>query len=138
MANCFPKRPMPLAPVAPPALVGRRISARLRLFLPATLVTLHGHQNCWIENLSRSGARLANAAPPPVGSYGVVKVQDIENFGKVVWRSANRFGLAFDQLLTQQQLVALRHFSEAYPEIARKRDQEEVRQWVGVDTAKTN
>ncbi|MCH7630009.1 MAG: PilZ domain-containing protein [Proteobacteria bacterium] len=110
------------APFVPPhsptgqSQTGRRADARVRLGpgLPCTLVTLRGTMMGRVEDVSRTGARIALAGTPPLGAEGVLTIQDVETFGEVVWHRAGRVGFRFDEKLPLESVVRLRHFADDY------------------------
>ena len=104
------------APFAPSQTqIGRRADPRVRLGagLPCSLVTLHGTMAGRIEDVSRTGARIALSGTPPLGAEGVLTINNMEAFGEVVWHRAGRVGFRFDEKLPLESVVRLRHFAAA-------------------------
>ena len=87
---------------------GRRNDSRLRLALPAELITLDGRGPAQIENLSRSGARIATALAVKPGRSGFLRWLDHEVFATVRWCAGGRCGVVFDDLLSEQDLIRTR------------------------------
>ena len=106
---------LPLFPGA--HLTGRRALPRLRLGIPAQVLLLKGLDNCLLDDLSQSGARVTLAGwPPSVGAGVVLTAQGLDVFGSVIWARDGRFGIAFEEPLPLHTVVNLRHFADAYAE----------------------
>jgi hypothetical protein len=89
--------------------------SRVRLGIPAKVMLLQGLEACALEDLSQTGAQLVLAGTRPrPGAGAVLKVCGISAFGTVIWVLANRIGLQFDEVLPLDQVVAIRHFADAY------------------------
>lgn len=88
----------------------------MRLRIPATIILLSGKYACRLDDLSQTGARITMDSPPPPGASGVLAVKEFEAFGEVIWRSANRIGIAFDEPAPLDQVVAVRHFADSFAE----------------------
>lgn len=91
---------------------GRRGESRLRLGVEAQVVLITGSPRVVVENLSRTGARIAMDHPPQPGESCVLQVCGIEAFGDVVWSRGQRFGIRFDERLPQDAVVAVRRFAD--------------------------
>ncbi|NBW76682.1 MAG: hypothetical protein EBR34_12925 [Sphingomonadaceae bacterium] len=87
---------------------GRRGNPRLRLRLPALLITLHGQGPAVLENVSRSGARISSRFVLQAGESCILRLPGIELFADVAWCAHWRCGLNFERPLAQAQLLALR------------------------------
>jgi hypothetical protein len=87
---------------------GRRAAARLRLHLPGELVTLDGQGRAVIENLSRTGARIATRLTVRPGTTCVLRWHGCEALGVVRWQYNGHCGLAFDSPLSHDDLMAAR------------------------------
>lgn len=85
----------------------RRGDARLRLGIPATLVTVHGHKAVTLINLSQTGARVRLASPLPV-SGGILKWIDFQVFGSTTWQNGRELGISFEDPIDPDWLVATR------------------------------
>lgn len=116
------------APFVPPGSAqsvppGRRASSRLRLGagLPCRLVLLCGTQPGRVEDISATGARIATGTVVPLAAEGLLEVNGVEAFGEVVWCRSGRVGFHFEEKLTLEQLVKLRHFSDGFGEHERQR-----------------
>lgn len=96
----------------------------MRLRIPATIILLSGKYPCRLDDLSQTGARLTIDSAPLPGASGVLVVNGIEAFGEVVWNSMGRAGMAFDEPMPLDQVIAVRHFADSFAEheqLARER-----------------
>ena len=109
---------------------GRRADSRLRLQLPAELITLDGPTRCRLENLSSRGAQLAIAGPLRIGKCGFLRCAGMENFGTVVWSDHAYCGVRFDTALSQQTLFAIRRMAETFTAEESKRNSAAIHDWV--------
>ena len=100
-----------------PTIAGRRSVPRVRLFVPAQVMLVRGLEQCVLDNLSQHGAQiLFNARMPQDGSGAVLKVKDLDVFGTVIWVKGKHFGVQFEEAVTLQQVVQIRHYADAYAE----------------------
>ncbi len=98
-----------------PRITGRRATPRVRLCIPAQALLLHGLENCLLDDLSQAGARVTLAGRLPSAGAGVVlKAKGLDVFGSVIWAQGARFGIAFEEPLPLNTVVAVRHFADAY------------------------
>ena len=90
---------------------------RVRLGIPAKVQLLHGLENCLLDDLSQTGARvtLAGSLPGP-GAGVVVKAAGLDVFGNVVWSNGARFGIVFEEPLPLHHVVNVRHLADSYAE----------------------
>lgn len=95
----------------PHANCGRRASPRLRLQLPAELVTLDGRDRAVLENVSATGARVLSNLMLRPGACCILRLPGLELFADVTWCMHGRLGLIFEQSLSQDQLLALRNLN---------------------------
>jgi len=84
---------------------GRRKSPRLRLDMPARLVTLDRTYPVVLENLSEGGARITLPVAD-VAVVGVLRWMDFHAFADVVWREGLSVGLQFDTPISLEMLEA--------------------------------
>jgi PilZ domain len=128
-----------LAPRAPPLpprsdLVGRRGVARLRLSIPARFVSVDGHHDCILIDLSATGAQFALAAPRLRGAAGYLMVARLEVFGEVVrvvrGQKGGINGLVFDDPLSHDHVLAVRHHAETFQQREHVALRDQVRRWV--------
>lgn len=87
---------------------GRRRDSRLRLGVPAQLITLTGQSIASLRDLSQSGAHLATKAQLVRGEDAVLSWLGFETFGRIVWASHGEAGLEFDELLAPAILIKTR------------------------------
>lgn len=113
---------------------GRRAAARLRLSIPARLMTIYETQNCILIDLSQTGARIGLAAPMALGSGGFLKIGPLEVFGEAVRRMPKHGGgvngIAFDLPLSPAAVLAVRHHAETFQRVEREVLRDQVRRWV--------
>jgi len=118
--NALPNVP----PEGRPRITGRRAMPRVRLYIPAKVLLIHGLENCLLDDLSQGGASvtLAGHLPRP-GAAVVLTARDLDAFGAVVWSLGARFGLAFEEPLPLHAVVNLRHAADSWTgsEAARQR-----------------
>ena len=81
------------------------------------MTLLNGLENCLLDDLSQTGARvtLAGRIPQP-GSGVVLKAKGLDVFGTVVWAEGARFGILFDERLPLHDVVNVRHLADAWVE----------------------
>jgi hypothetical protein len=103
----------------------RRGKARLRLGVPADLLTVHGRIRVTLLDLSETGARLHYEGH--VINDGVLEWLGYEAFGAVVRRADNEIGLRFDEpigracvLDTREALPAIQHSEDDIERFARE------------------
>jgi hypothetical protein len=113
-----PPQPFALAHGAAGAhRTGRRAAPRVRLGIPAKVMLLQGLEKCVLEDLSQTGARLMlSGTRPRLGAGAVLEVQGTSAFGAVIWVLADRIGLQFDEALPLDEVVAIRHYADAFAE----------------------
>lgn len=85
---------------------GRR-HGRHRVMLSARLYSVHGESSAVLLDLSRSGAMLSATPPLPRGCKLLLVRQGLEADATVIWTEGNRFGIAFDQMLTEEHVERL-------------------------------
>lgn len=111
----------------------RRGKARLRLGIPAQLLSLHGRSRVTLLDLSESGARVRYDGEPVKDV--VLEWLGFEAFGKVVRRDGRELGVRFDDPIGHDCVLDTR---ERLPAIARGEDQltRFAREWArGLDAA---
>ncbi len=120
-----------LAPnTALPIYRGQRYCARARLNLPARIVTFNGTSDCTLIDMSRTGAKVAAANCPRVGSMIVIDGLPLELFGTVRWARSNLFGFEFDGPVTHENVIAMRHHADGEAERQKKAQLTYARNWV--------
>ncbi len=85
---------------------GRR-HGRHRIMLAATFLSVHGEANGVLLDVSQGGAMLSASPPPPVGCRLLLERQSLELPGVVCWVEGNRFGIQFEQPLTEGEVMAM-------------------------------
>lgn len=109
---------------------GRRASARLRLRLPAELITLEGQGPAVLENISATGARISSQFALRPGASCILRLPRLELFADVAWCAHGRLGLNFERPLSQDRLIALRNLDPADPVNERAASQDWARGFV--------
>ena len=95
------------------AFAGERISedarryGRYRIMLAATLYSVHGEASGVLLDVSQGGAMLSASPPPPVGCHLLLERQSLEVPGIVRWVDGNRFGVEFEEPLSDPVVMAL-------------------------------
>lgn len=117
--------------------IGRRAASRLRLSIPARIMTIYETHNCILLDLSRSGARIGLAEPLVIGGGGYLRIGQLEVFGQAVRRMIGAGGgvngIAFDTPLSDAAVLAIRHHAETFQRTERDALREQVRRWVKGD-----
>lgn len=83
---------------------GHRSFNRLRLGLPASLITTHERRSCVLENISATGACIRVEQPIPKGATVVVCFHLLRIYGFVKWTRQSLCGLHFDKPLEQEDM----------------------------------
>ncbi|WP_354322493.1 PilZ domain-containing protein [Porphyrobacter sp. MBR-155] len=114
--------------------VGRRGASRLRLSIPARLITTCETQMCVLLDLSRTGARIGLARPLNEGASGYLRIEGMEMFVTAIRRTAGidggTNGLAFDLPIAHDAVVAMRHYAASFERRKREDLRDQVRRWV--------
>ena len=84
-----------------------RRHGRHRIMLAATFFSVHGEANGVLLDVSEGGAMLSASPPPPVGCRLLLERQNVELPGIVRWVEGNRFGIQFEEPLTDEEDMAL-------------------------------
>lgn len=110
--------------------IGRRASARLRLSVPAKLLTIYDTLPCVLIDISQNGAQIAIERPLLPGDGVYLRCGDLEHFASVVRSGPGRNGLEFEIPITHDQVLDIRRLAEDYAfddgELLRR----EARAWV--------
>jgi len=80
---------------------------RLRILLTATICSVHGEAEAALLDLSCGGAMLSASPPPPVGCKLLVERHDWEIAGVVRWVEGHRFGVCFDEPLSETAVMMI-------------------------------
>jgi hypothetical protein len=91
-----------------PLHVGRRRDSRLRLSMPARLITLAGTHKVSLRDISQTGAKLVIPEEIHEGNDGVLEWLKFEAFGTIVWAHDEQAGMVFDEPLPAEVLLATR------------------------------
>lgn len=86
---------------------GIRRSGRYRILLAANIYSIHGETGGVLLDVSEGGAMLKASPPPPAGCRLLLERQNLEVPGIVRWVDGNRFGVEFDQPLSEETVTAL-------------------------------
>lgn len=92
--------------------VGRRSLARLRLGVPARLITLYGVQDVLLDDLSLSGAQIRLSDGEQFSS-GVLEWLDFDELVDVVWHDGSTYGVKFEKHLPKGCILATRDAAPA-------------------------
>jgi len=92
---------------------GRRRRSRLRVRLPARLVTRTETRSVILSDLSLTGARVLTGSGLSPGCEAVLEWQGHEAFGEIVWHFGNACGLHFFDPLDEEALLATRAMDDA-------------------------
>lgn len=93
---------------------GRRGASRARLLLPGRLVSFNGTMACTVFDASQTGAKIACAELPRIGSTLVVELPPVEFFGTVAWIDDGLFGLKLDEPLAVEEIIELRRQADTF------------------------
>lgn len=102
----------PLQDTGSPIYRGQRDFARARLNLSARIVTFNGTSGCTLIDMSRTGAKIAAADCPRIGSMVIIEGLPLELFGTVRWVRSSMFGFEFDGQVTQENVIAMRQYAD--------------------------
>jgi len=92
--------------------IPRRAHSRLRLGIPARLLTLEGQQCVTLVDLLQSGARIVLGASGKV-SGGLLRWFEFEAFGDPVWQAGEELALHFDEPIELDWLIEIRQRAPA-------------------------
>jgi len=91
---------------------GKRSESRLRVRLPARLITHHGEYTVVLRDLSQRGASIERADLPQQSGDAVLIWGKYEAFGKVKWSGKNRCGMHFYDEIPPKWLIATRDLDD--------------------------
>ena len=128
--DALPEEP----PEEPVVTTGRRNVSRLRMSIPAKLVSIYDTRRCILIDVSCGGAQIGLAEPLPVGDGVCLQIAGMEPFGVVLRRQVGSHGgtngIAFEPALTDADVLALRAYSETFKDTERRALMAEARAWV--------
>ena len=114
--------------------VGRRSAPRLRLAIPARLISLYGHYRCILIDLSSTGAQLGFETPLDTGETAILEIAGRELFCDIVRKdegpNGGTNGLTFDPPLSEEMVLDMRRFAETYELDELRGLRSEVKDWV--------
>jgi hypothetical protein len=100
------------------ASAGRRRHSRLRVHLPARLITLEGTLHATLLDLSFRGGKVVLATDIlRRGASAVLSWGSFEAFCTVAWTRGQSCGLDFETPLKPQVLIATRELADATPRV---------------------
>ena len=109
--------------------IGRREKSRLRLGAMAKLDLISGEVACMLVDISTTGVRLALSDAPKAGECAVLRIEDIEAFGTIVWRSPDFCGMRFDRPLHEGAVIRLRQTGDMSSENERMAQRNFAQKW---------
>ncbi|ATE65069.1 PilZ domain-containing protein [Rhizorhabdus dicambivorans] len=80
---------------------------RHRIMLAATFYSVHGEANGVLLDVSQGGAMLSASPPPPVGCRLLLERQNFDVPGVVRWVEGNRFGVQFEEMISEDEVLGL-------------------------------
>ena len=92
--------------IADEGRICNRESERHRVLLSAKLITTTGESCVRVRDLSATGAKLEGDALPGAGKDVILKRGRLEVFGAIVWSNGSSAGIAFDEPLSEGELLA--------------------------------
>lgn len=108
---------------------GHRSGNRLQLDLSGQLELTSGTIACVVENLSRTGARLALASPPPRGSPVILHVAERRMFALLTWTRGDQCALRFDDPVGLEDMQRFLWISQNREQYERDRASTAAREW---------
>lgn len=75
--------------------------------LAATFFSVHGEASGVLLDVSQGGAMLSASPPPPIGCRLLLERQNFEVPGIVRWVEGNRFGIQFETMISEEEVLAL-------------------------------
>lgn len=110
---------------------GRRGRSRLRVRLPARVVTRTQTGQAILADLSLTGAKISTDAELKLGGEVVLEWGKFEAFGEVVWVRGQYYGISFIDMIAPAVLIATRDLDDA-AHLPRDRDmlREVAQSWV--------
>ena len=118
--------------------IGRCAAPRLRLSLPARIVTISESRRCILIDLSRTGAQVGLEDPLREGTDIFLQIASLDQFGTVLRRArglrGGLNGIEFEEPLSDEDVIAMRHYAESFQNETNRALRREVQAWVtGLD-----
>ena len=82
--------------------LGNRGIARMQMGLEASLVLPNRTARGMVENISRVGCCVQLAEPPLIGVTALVRIEEVEALGTVIWVKGQRCGVTFASQLAPE------------------------------------
>ncbi len=83
----------------------RRGAGRFLVEIPVKFRTVSGIRDCWMGNISDTGAMIQTDSPPAEGVSGWLIMGDVELYCSVAWSSDRNCGIKFEHALGQATLA---------------------------------
>jgi hypothetical protein len=116
--------------IEPPIEAGRRSHSRLRVRLPARLMTVMKGCDVFLFDLGQFGAKLRISEPIAAGTQVMLFWGGHEAFGAVAWVRGEFCGIAFDEAVPASILIATRDLDDvAHMNRADDMDRRAARLW---------
>ena len=137
----FAQAPVPARDPAPPSApipIGKRGAPRLRLSIPAKLISRYATQRCILIDVSCTGAQVGLEEPLDLQETAILQIGTMEPFGEVV-RTVRRKngginGVKFDPPIDKAEVLEIRSFAENYEREQLRAIRLQVQEWVdGID-----
>ena len=111
--------PIMAQPLANPRILpsGRRRHSRLRLQLPARLISLEGNLQATLIDLSLTGAKVALDVNAPLRGDAFLEWGSFEAFCTISWAEGRLCGVLFDEPLASKVLIATRVLGDTTPPV---------------------
>jgi len=126
--------PVPPADAGETKPVGHRGSARLRLAIPARLVSIYSTQNSILLDISSTGVRLALHQPLPINQSGYIELGRFSVFGLIIRAERGRDGgvnaMLFDEPIAKAHVLEIRKLAEDLELLQREALLDQARRWV--------
>lgn len=87
---------------------GRRRAEREQIDVSVSLFSIDQSRVAHLEDISATGCRLRGHSLPAVGREVLLKVGNVELFGRIVWKGDAQRGIEFDQPLGEGELEKLK------------------------------
>ena len=108
---------------------GHRSGNRLSLGLAGQLELTSGTIGCVVENLSRTGARVALASPPPRGSPVILQVAERRLFALLTWTRPGECAVHFDDPVGLEDMQRFLWISQNREQYELERESSAAKDW---------